>query len=96
MTVLIDEYINKLEYRSYLCHGIIDLFQLLVMVTRVSQRLNHDLLNLREKLLDTTVRSLIVCVISVCICKGTHLYTHRPTFMTVSNIGMRTNLMNPI
>lgn len=43
---------------------------------------------MREKLLDTTTAS--VCA------DWLHFRTRRPTFMTVSNIGMRTNLMNPI
>lgn len=76
--------------RFYLCHGIINLFQLLVVVSGVPQRLNHDLLNLREKLFEKTAdKGLSSCS------RKRHVQV-KPTFMTVSNMGMSTNLMKPI
>lgn len=41
---------------SYLRHGVIDLLQLLIVVSRVSQRLHHDLLDLGEELQHTQGR----------------------------------------
>lgn len=51
-----DIVIIKCDLFSYLCHGVIDLLQLLIVVSRVSQRLHHDLLNLGEELQHTQGR----------------------------------------
>ncbi len=91
------------ELRSvYLGHGIINLLQLLIMVSWVSERLHHNLFNLREELRGKTWQDSKQCMKPAnddriyILVELLHCLTISPTFRTVSNMGMRTNLIKPI
>lgn len=120
------------QWRVYLSHGIINLLELLIMISWVSQRLDHDLLDLWKQLnihetesqeSHTFIRRMLIFLnkrwnlfihrqnikylIMPCMLAAKynipeeHLISvqHTPiihTFITVSNMGMRTNLMKPI
>lgn len=66
------------------------------MITGVSQGLNHDLLYLGEKLLGNSTVWTSSARRGERGETGARPRRQNSTFMTVSNIGMRTNLMNPI
>lgn len=71
-----------------LVHGVVDLLQLFVTISGLSERLNHGLLDLREQLEHTRAREQLPRTFPP--------WPPALTFITVSNMGMSTNLMKPI